>query len=114
MHEVSLAESIVTALLQMQEEQRWKSVVEVRLRIGVLRQVFPDILSFAFNTVTRGTALEGARLVVEDVPLSFRCRDCGNSWQEETALCPACGSIHRETIAGMELDIESVEVQEQS
>ena len=113
MHEVSLAESIVTALLQMQEEQRWKSVVEVRLRIGVLRQVFPDILSFAFNTVTRGTALEGARLVVEDVPLSFRCRDCGNEWQEENALCPACGSIHRETIAGMELDIESVEVEEQ-
>ncbi|MBL3538538.1 hydrogenase maturation nickel metallochaperone HypA [Aminivibrio sp.] len=112
MHEVSLAESIAAALLQMQEEHRWKSVVEVRLRIGALRQVFPDILSFAFNTVTRSTALEGARLVVEDVPLSFRCRDCGTSWQEETVLCPSCGSIHRETVAGMELDIESVEVEE--
>lgn len=114
MHEVSLAESIRTSLLQMQEEQRWKSVVEVRLRIGVLRQVFPDILSFAFDTVTRGTALEGARLVVEDVPLSFRCRDCGTSWKDESALCPSCGSIHRETVAGMELEIESVEVEEQS
>ena len=41
MHEVSLAESIVNALLDMKEEQGWKYVVEVRLRIGALRQVFP-------------------------------------------------------------------------
>lgn len=114
MHEVSLAESIVSALLEMQEKQSWKSVVEVRLRIGALRQVFPEILAFAFNTVTAGTPLEGARLLVEDVPLSFRCIDCGTPWNEDAALCPSCGSMHRETVAGMELDIESVEVEEQS
>ena len=60
------------------------------------------------------TPLEGARLVVEDVPLSFRCIDCGTPWNEDAALCPSCGSMHRETVAGMELDIESVEVEEQS
>ena len=112
MHEVSLAESIVSALLDMKEEQGWMSIVEVRLRIGALRQVFPEILSFAFDAITPGTALEGARLVVEDVPLSFRCEECGTVWDEDAALCPACGSMHRETVAGMELDIESVEVEE--
>lgn len=112
MHEVSLAESIVSSLLKMQQEQNWKRVVDVKLRIGALRQVFPDILSFAFQTVAKNTALEGVRLVVEDVPLSFRCRECGAVWEEESPLCPQCGSLHRETVAGMELDIESVEVEE--
>lgn len=112
MHEVSLVESIVTALEKMMEEEKWTKITEVRLRVGVLRQVNPDILSFAFETVTKGTPLEGARLIVTDIPLEYRCRDCGQMWGEENGLCPACGSGSRETLAGMELEIESLEVEE--
>ncbi|GAB1399173.1 hydrogenase maturation nickel metallochaperone HypA [Aminivibrio sp.] len=112
MHEVSLVESIVTALEKMMEEEGWTRVTEVRLRIGVLRQVNPEILSFAFETVTKGTPLEGARLFVTDVPLEYRCRECGQMWGEEDGLCPACGSPSRETLAGMEMEIESLEVEE--
>ena len=114
MHEVSLVESIVTALEKMMEEEEWKNIVEVRLRVGILRQVNPEILSFAFETVTKGTSLEGARLLVTDVPLEYRCRDCGQMWGEENGLCPVCGSASRETLAGMELEIESLEVEEKS
>ncbi|MGI6252666.1 MAG: hydrogenase maturation nickel metallochaperone HypA [Aminivibrio sp.] len=112
MHEVSLAESVVNALIEMKEEHRWKSVVEVRLQIGVLRQVFPEIMAFAFETVARGTPLEGARLVMEDVPIAYRCNECGTQWHDDSPLCPECGSMHKETVAGMELDIKSVEVEE--
>lgn len=112
MHEVSLAESIVSALVKMKEDEGWGKIVEVRLRIGLLRQVFPEILSFAFTTITKDTPLEGARLTVTDVPLSFKCADCGTTWSEDEALCPTCGSMHRETVAGMEMEIESVEVEE--
>jgi hydrogenase nickel incorporation protein HypA/HybF len=114
MHEVSLVESIVTALEKMMKEEKWKKITEVRLRVGLLRQVNPDILSFAFETVTKGTPLEGASLIVTDVPLEYRCRDCGQVWGEENGLCPACGSGSRETLAGMELEIESLEVEENS
>ncbi|NLB84488.1 MAG: hydrogenase maturation nickel metallochaperone HypA [Synergistaceae bacterium] len=114
MHEVSLVESIVTALSKMMEEEKWKKINEVRLRVGVLRQVNPEIMSFAFETVTKRTPLEGARLIVADVPLEYRCRNCGQMWGEENGLCPACGSGSRETLAGMELEIESLEVEENS
>lgn len=112
MHEVSLIESIVTALERMMEEEKWRKITEVRLRVGVLRQVNPEILSFAFETVTKGTPLEGARLVVTDIPLEYRCRECGREWGEENGLCPGCGSAARESLAGMELEIESLEVEE--
>ncbi len=114
MHEVSLVESIVAALEKMMEEEKWRKIEEVRLRVGVLRQVNPEILSFAFETVTKGTPLEGARLIVTDVPLKYRCRKCGQMWGEENGLCTACGSADRETLAGMELEIESLEVEENS
>ncbi|HCL80425.1 MAG TPA: hydrogenase maturation nickel metallochaperone HypA [Synergistaceae bacterium] len=112
MHEFSLVESIVDSLLTMQQDAGWRRIVQVQLRVGVLRQVFPDILSFAFETVTRGTPLEGTKLVVEEVPLAFRCLDCGTTWGDEGGTCPCCGSIQRETLAGMELIIQSLEVEE--
>jgi len=114
MHEVSLAESIASSLIDLKKEQGWGRVVEVRLRIGALRQVFPEILCFAFETVTKGTELEGAGLAIDDIPISFRCRDCGACWGEDDPLCPECGSMHRETVAGNEMEIESVEVEEQT
>ena len=114
MHEVSLAESIASSLISLKKERGWERVVEVRLRIGALRQVFPEILCFAFETVTKGTELEGAELSIEDVPISFRCRDCGGCWGGDDPLCPECGSMHGETVVGNELEIESLEVEEQT
>lgn len=112
MHEFSLVESIVESLLSMQRAEGWERIAKIHLRVGVLRQVFPDIMTFAFETVTRGTSLEGARLVVEEVPLSFRCLACGATWGDEGGACPSCGSAGRETLAGMELIIQSLEVEE--
>jgi hydrogenase nickel incorporation protein HypA/HybF len=110
MHELSLADAIVSALLKMQQEEGWGEVKEVRLRVGALRQVFPEMLSFAFETVTKETSLAGAALVIEEVPLVWRCLDCGSEWKEDSGVCPSCGSFRREALAGTELEIHSVEV----
>ncbi len=112
MHEFSLVEAIMDSLLKMQHHEGWGKITKVHLRVGALRQVFPEILSFAFATVTKGTPLEGADLFVEEVPIAFRCLDCNASWEEEAGACPRCGSVNRETIAGMELDIQSLEVED--
>ena len=112
MHEFSLVEALISSLEKMGKEEGWGRVTEIRLRVGALRQVFPDILEFAFETASTGTFLQGARLLVEEVPLSYRCLKCGTVWGEEGGPCPACGSGVRETLAGMEMDIQSVEVEE--
>ena len=54
MHELSLAEAIVSALLKMYEDEGWSGVKRVRLRIGALRQVFPDMLEFGLFDVRLG------------------------------------------------------------
>ncbi len=112
MHELSLADAIVSALLKMCANEPWGKVQRIRLRVGALRQVFPEMLEFAFATVVKDTALEGAILEIEEVPLEWRCLDCGNQWREDSGTCPFCGSFKRETLAGMELEIHSVEVEE--
>ncbi|MDI9370566.1 MAG: hydrogenase maturation nickel metallochaperone HypA [Synergistaceae bacterium] len=111
MHELSLAEAIVSALLKMYEDEGWSGVKRVRLRIGALRQVFPDMLEFAFGTLVKDTPFSDASLEIEEVPLTNRCGECGEPWAEDCASCPSCGSLKRETVTGMELEIHSVEVE---
>ena len=84
------------------------------LRIGHLRQVVPDSLAFYFEIVSRETVCEGARLEQE----SCR-RGCAATAARATGTrrtrwfrCPGCGGRGREVIAGDELEVESIEVEE--
>lgn len=115
MHELSMVESLIEELLKLQEEHRWERINTVRLRIGAMRQVIPEIMQFAFDMTIEGTPLEGARLVLEEVPLRKQCRACGRVWTEGDKalfLCEYCGSADVELKEGMELEIESLEVEE--
>lgn len=94
------------------EENGWPAVTRVTLKIGKMRQVIPDVMKFSFSVASEGTPLEGAELEIIELPLSFTCRKCGFAWKEEVFSCPGCGSSDVEIMQGMELEIDSVEVEE--
>lgn len=112
MHEMSLVEALLDSLLPLCEKNGWKRIDRIVLKIGVLRQVIPQALVFCFETAAGGTPLEGATLEIMDIPIRQKCGHCGLEWGGEVPLgrCTACGSIEVETISGVELDIESLEV----
>lgn len=112
MHEMSLVEAVFESLLPLCVDKGWKRVEKVTLRIGTLRQVIPEALLFCFETAAAGTPLEGAILDIQEVPIRQKCRHCGLEWGGEIPLgrCTDCGSTEVDTISGVELDIESLEV----
>jgi hydrogenase nickel incorporation protein HypA/HybF len=75
-HELAIAESIVTAVEREIERQKLSSVNSVVLRIGVLSDIVPEALAFNFEAITRDTLLENASLIIEQVPLRGRCQAC--------------------------------------
>jgi hydrogenase nickel incorporation protein HypA/HybF len=111
MHELSIAEAIV-AIAERHAQSR--TVARVEVRVGHLRQVVPTALEFAFELVAKGTVLDGAELELEDVPARGHCRKCG----VETRLsgfplaCGACGGLDLELLAGEELQVESIDLEE--
>src|SRR3954470_23041610 len=109
MHELAIAESVVSSVLARTGSQR---VRVVRLRVGRLCAVVPDALTFSFDLATAGTPLEGAELEVEDQPGRASCRSCGAEFVLEDAilLCP-CGSADVHLLSGQDLTIVSVEVE---
>jgi hydrogenase nickel incorporation protein HypA/HybF len=108
MHELSITQSVVTAVCAHAGESR---VTCVRVRVGKLCGVVPDAMRFCFDLVTEGTVLDGAELVIDEPPGQARCRSCGARFElaDLILLCP-CGSADVEIIAGRELMVQSIEV----
>ena len=111
MHELALAESIVDIA---ERHAAGRRVTAVEVKVGYLRQVVPPALEFAFELVAQGTVVEGAELVLEHVPASGACRSCGAAGElrEFPFTCPACDGFDIEVTAGEELQVESLELEE--
>ncbi len=111
MHELSLAEAVVEIASR---HAAGRSVHRVELRVGHLRQVVPSALEFAFALLSDGTVLDGAELVIEDVPARGLCRHCGTetTMTQFPLQCSSCGGLDLEIVAGEELLVDAIECEE--
>lgn len=116
MHEFSLVNAIIDTLETAASENGWEKICSVTLRVGAMRQVVPEIMKFAFEVAREGTVLKDATLELVDVPIIIHCPSCGKTWGEEHVglRCPFCGGDGATMVHGMELDIDSVEVDDET
>ena len=113
MHELAIAESVVRIAERHADGRR---VTKVYLKVGHLRQVVPSALAFGFELVAQETSVESAELVLEEVPATGKCRACGSESRLESfpLQCKACGGFDLEIVAGEELYVESLEMEDQT
>jgi hydrogenase nickel incorporation protein HypA/HybF len=114
MHELSIAGNILEIVREHLPEGR-AEVASVKVRIGEMSGVVPDSLAFCFEALTAGTPLQGARLQIQEIPLSGRCRACGYAGRlaDGALTCSACGSGDLELIAGRELEVVEIELNDE-
>jgi len=114
-HEVSVALGMIEELLRIAGENNAKKITKVKLKIGKMSGIVNDSLMFAFDAVKlEHPLLSSAELSIEEMPLVYKCTDCGNTFQLEDVAFPACsecGSYRLKIISGEEQHIENVEVE---
>jgi hydrogenase nickel incorporation protein HypA/HybF len=109
-HELSLCGAIADIVSR---RAGGRHVAAVHLRVGTLRQVVPDTLTFCWTMVTEGTDLEGAELDLERVDALLHCRDCGGTLPMGAAIslaCAGCGSFAVDVVAGEEFDVTALDL----
>ena len=116
MHELSIAMSIVDMALE-EGDSRKVTIDAVYLDLGLLSGVVADALLFSYEIACKGTALEGSRLVIREIPIEVYCPAC----REQKTLssmqwfyCPECGAPTSEVSHGKELAITGLEVRDES
>ncbi len=112
MHELSVAGAVLDTALRHAAGRR---VTSVAVRTGAMRQVVPSSLEFYFAIVARDTACEDAELRLVEVETELRCRACDTCWSPiiPAFRCPACGGAEVAIIAGQELEVDYIEVEQE-
>lgn len=114
MHELSIAMGIVEAAAD-EAERRGVKVNAVHLRLGALSGVVKDALLFSYEIACRDTPLAGSRLLVEDVPVAVFCSQCNEKRvlsSLQSFACPQCRTPTMNVVAGKELEVFALEVEE--
>ncbi len=110
MHELSLCEAIA-GVVKGHADGRHVDVV--RVRVGALRQVVPESLSFCWTLVRDAEDMPDAELELECVSAEVQCRACGRQSEIESPWsiwCPRCDSSDVEVLRGNEFLVTSLDV----
>ncbi|ORJ58727.1 hydrogenase maturation nickel metallochaperone HypA [Geothermobacter hydrogeniphilus] len=112
MHELGITRSIVDIAERTAREHGGNRVTSVTVEIGALSGVIPDAVEFCFEACSKGTLLDGARLIVESIPGLGRCPDCGREQEidNHSFACGDCGALGLERLRGEELRVKELEV----
>ena len=111
MHEIKLAESIVSILEKQVSGPEIGKVKTVYLEVGQLRYIVPEILESGFKQIPKSKKLQSAKINIEVVPIKVRCTECESEYivEDNTFSCGKCQSSKTEMISGDEFILKGIE-----
>lgn len=114
MHELPIIQDVLNVVLKHAEAHKARKVVKVRLRIGELRDIVDEWMQRMFDLISRKSIAEGATLMIERIPVTFRC-GCGQTFsvnirERLSKKCPHCGDENVTLSTGREFEILAIEV----
>lgn len=114
MHEISAARNLVELIEREIPRNDLSSVRTVNIRIGDLAGLVPGSLEFCFGVIIEGTPLAASHLSIEPTPFTIYCENCGRTSEnsEGILVCPLCSNPASSIVAGNELQLLSVEVED--
>jgi hydrogenase nickel incorporation protein HypA/HybF len=115
MHEMGITQSILAASFDAANNAGATRITEIRISVGELTEVVDFALQFAFEALTPETMAEGAVLIIDKVPARSRCRECETEYEHDRfeMVCASCGSMNVELLQGRELNIDSIEADDE-
>lgn len=111
MHEMSITQSIVELC---QQHAGTRKVREVVIEIGELSSIVPEAVEFCFEACSQDTSLATATLKIDYIAGKGVCQQCNQETplHELYAACTHCGSYQVTVIAGEELRVREIEVED--
>ena len=112
MHELAICQALLEEVERIARERGAERVAMIRVRVGALSGVEPELLERAYEVAKTGTLAAGAMLTIEDAPVRVYCPRCRaeSSAVAQRLLCGICGDWRTQLVAGDEMTLMSVEL----
>ena len=112
MHELSVTISILKICQEEKRIRGFKRVNEIRIKEGELTGLVPNCINYYFKIIAKGTECEGAKIIIDKVPLKIKCMEClfTGEVNKNTYMGPKCNSNKIKILNGKEFYIDSMEV----
>ena len=112
MHELSLADAILRVVEEAAAREHFTRVAQLRLEAGALAGVEVQALRFAFDSLTTGTCLEGAQIIIDEPPGRAWCKRCNAEIDISSRIdpCPLCDGYPVVPTSGTELRVLELQV----
>ena len=115
MHEMSYIARMVELAIDIAKESNDEKIKSIIVQIGKTSGVMPYYMYKYYPEAVRGTILEGAELVCEEVDVKALCEECGAEYfplRENNYLCPKCGGRKAHIIEGKGVTLKSIVVED--
>ena len=114
MHELSIAQSILSIARKTLPENNTAVVTGIGLQIGELSAIEIDSLEFAFSVIRADTLFSKAELEIEIIPGEAVCMDCDTIFPLSSygTPCPGCKGYAISILKGKEMKVINISVDE--
>lgn len=121
MHELSMADAIVKTAIDVAEKNNAQEINEVTIEIGKLTLLNPEQLKFMISVLSENTLLEGAEIIIEEVPIEIKCKSCDFVGPTQDDLdhfvpivkCPECEEQDLKITKGRECNVKSIKIEKE-
>ena len=111
MHELGICDALLKMVDGVVKDEKLEGVTKITVEVGMLSGVMPAFLSDCWVAVSDGTAYADTEFVVESIPGTAECLDCGAVFEAdlEKLVCPECSGHKLNPLTGRELTIKEIE-----
>jgi hydrogenase nickel incorporation protein HypA/HybF len=117
MHELSMAESILRAVLENSEKNNANKVLEVVIEVGKMAMLNSEQVQFMLDVLKEDTIAEDAKFIIEEIPIEIICDKCGFEGKlldadldpyTPHAECPECKNFKVKVTNGKDVIVKNI------
>lgn len=120
MHELSMAQGIINAVIESAESNDATEVNEVVIEIGRLAMINPEQLKFMIDVLVENTILEDAKIEINEIPVEIDCPQCNYNGLAELddsdhyapiIECPKCENKQINILNGKDCIVKNIVIE---
>ncbi|MDR2966929.1 MAG: hydrogenase maturation nickel metallochaperone HypA [Methanobacteriaceae archaeon] len=120
MHELSMADGILKAVLENAQKNEVTEVLEVTIQIGKMALLNPKQVKFMLGVLSEDTIANKAKFIIEEIPIEIQCLECGFEGKVDVddldhyapmVECPKCENKRISIINGKDCTVKSIVVE---